>query len=440
MVPLKHEFEKIPMFDVHTHVDAEHMTARGLDDILLYHMVGTELYSSGCPTGDRLSEDPTDEERIARIEEAIPYIKNIENTFIFWGVRRILKELYEWDKPITLENWRELDSIIRRKAADPSWAREILRRANVCGLTTEKWRGHGGIADDIMVYSLEWAMFNRAQYKVYDTTLIELEYAWTQDEPAPPIPVTADVRSLPGVGRIRTIEDVYAALDHYCSRIPKDVLSNAQHFSTDLDYTPVTEDQMVEALKNRDHAGEKECNIYGSFVLHEFLKRCEKDCPQIAFQYSFGAEPLRYETGAKLSSKSLFQFVEVANRFPKINFVAFNASDSDDHAFCSVIRETPNLYAAGFWWHCFFPAVIEKEMDMRLDMLPNNKFLGYFSDAYCLDWLYAKATFVRSMYANVFQKRIDRGQLNEESACLLFRKIVHDNPLAFYRLSEKFNR
>ena len=93
MVPLKHEFEKIPMFDVHTHVDAEHMTARGLDDILLYHMVGTELYSSGCPTGDRLSEDPTDEERIARIEEAIPYIKNIENTFIFWGVTLIISRV-----------------------------------------------------------------------------------------------------------------------------------------------------------------------------------------------------------------------------------------------------------------------------------------------------------------------------------------------------------
>ncbi len=53
------ELLKLPVIDAHTHVDALHLTARGLHDILLYHMIITELYSAGCPDGARLSENRT---------------------------------------------------------------------------------------------------------------------------------------------------------------------------------------------------------------------------------------------------------------------------------------------------------------------------------------------------------------------------------------------
>jgi hypothetical protein len=69
------EIVKLPIFDAHTHVDAAHLSARGLHDILLYHMVGTELYSVGCPDGARLSEDPDDREIDSRLERAMPYVQ-----------------------------------------------------------------------------------------------------------------------------------------------------------------------------------------------------------------------------------------------------------------------------------------------------------------------------------------------------------------------------
>ena len=33
----------IPLLDIHTHLDAAHLTARGLHDILLYHMVEQDI-------------------------------------------------------------------------------------------------------------------------------------------------------------------------------------------------------------------------------------------------------------------------------------------------------------------------------------------------------------------------------------------------------------
>ena len=102
-----------PVMDAHTHVDSSHMTARGLHDILLYHMIISELYSAGCPDGARLSEDPDEEEVAFRIERALPYLKYIQNTSCFWGATLILKNLYGWTEPITVKNWREIHEIIK---------------------------------------------------------------------------------------------------------------------------------------------------------------------------------------------------------------------------------------------------------------------------------------------------------------------------------------
>ena len=64
----------VPLLDAHTHLDASHLAARGLHDILLYHMVVSDLATAGCPDRDRLPEHPTDGEARARIERALPYL------------------------------------------------------------------------------------------------------------------------------------------------------------------------------------------------------------------------------------------------------------------------------------------------------------------------------------------------------------------------------
>ena len=52
----------IPAIDVHTHIDLSHLCARGLHDIILYHMAVSDLYSAGMQDGSRLPEEPTEEE------------------------------------------------------------------------------------------------------------------------------------------------------------------------------------------------------------------------------------------------------------------------------------------------------------------------------------------------------------------------------------------
>src|SRR5271157_426506 len=120
-----------PMMDVHTHLDATHLAARGLHDVLLYHMVVSDLVSAGCPDRARLPETPTDAEARARIERALPYLPAIANTSCAWGVRIILEDLFGWREPVTADNWARLDALIRERSAEKDRAREIQAKAGI---------------------------------------------------------------------------------------------------------------------------------------------------------------------------------------------------------------------------------------------------------------------------------------------------------------------
>ena len=49
---------EVPVLDIHTHLVGGRLGARGLHDVLLYHMVISDLYAAGCPSGARLTQYP----------------------------------------------------------------------------------------------------------------------------------------------------------------------------------------------------------------------------------------------------------------------------------------------------------------------------------------------------------------------------------------------
>jgi hypothetical protein len=48
---LEEGLNELPLIDAHTHLTGGKLGARGLHDILLYHMVISDLYAAGCPSG-----------------------------------------------------------------------------------------------------------------------------------------------------------------------------------------------------------------------------------------------------------------------------------------------------------------------------------------------------------------------------------------------------
>lgn len=430
---IRGELDDIPLYDAHTHIDSGHPGARGLQDILLYHMVISDLRSAGCSRGDRLSESPGEEEVRERIGGALPYWPHIAGTSCAWGVRTILGDLYGWQEPILPDNWMALHDRIRERAGDPAWYREILARAGIVRYSTEWARRGPDDPGDLVRYSLEWAFFTRSQWGRYDTALLELEWAWSQGQPGLPLPVTLAGEE-PALSRhIRTTEDVREAILHYCDRIPyEQIVSMASHLSTDLDYGPVDDRSMTAALARRDRAGPEERNIYACYVFEHFLDEYERRGAGPVLQFSIGAEPLPYETGSKLRTETLYQLVPIFARHPGIHFQLFLASAHQNQALCTLARELPNVSVAGYWWHNFFPSFIRRVMEERLDMLASNRQVGFFSDAYCVEWAYAKARIVRAQLADVLSDQVAQGRFGRGEAVSIARRILYETPLALF--------
>jgi glucuronate isomerase len=427
---LEHALAGIPVLDVHTHLCGAKLAARGLHDILLYHMVVSDLYAAGCPNGARLTQFPgwaSVAEAHHRIQEALPYLRYIQNTSGWWGVRIILRDLYGWEEPLTPYNWRRLDDLIRERADDRAWAREILKRVRIQRTCAEYCRRGEGEADDLLQYSLEWGMFMRTQWGEFDTAVYDLERTWGRP---PEAPLAIGGGSRPPTDRtISTLEDVHAAIQHYVSAIPYErVVSTATGLSTDIDYRLPTEDEMASALKRRATAGPAERDIYAAYIGEAFLAALENRPEGILFQFSLGAEPLPFETASRISQKTLGQLAQIVGRHPRLRFQCFISSRHANQTLCTMCRELPNFSLAGFWWHNFFPGAICHVMTERLDMVPVNKQVGFFSDAYVVEWAYAKSIIVRKQMAQVLAGKVAQGQYTFDEALKVAHEVLFETP------------
>jgi hypothetical protein len=393
-------------------------------------MVVSDLYAAGCPSGARLTQFPrwpTQEEAHARIREAIPFLPHIQNTSSFWGVRIILRDLYGWNDPVTTENWLKLDSFIRERADDRAWHHSILDRLSIRRTGTEIARRGKGEDDDRLQYALEWGFFTRCQWGEFDTALYELERCWGKS-PESPSPIGAGGR--PATEHtIRSLADVHAAIRHYVGAIPyEQVIATATHISTDINFRPASDAEMEAALKRRAQAGPAERDIYAAYVHEHFLTALEQHADKIVFQFSFGAEPLPFETGSRLNQRTIAQLAEMIGRHPRLRFQCFLSSRHANQSLCTLARELPNFSLAGYWWHNFFPDIIRQVMAERLDMLPANKQVGFFSDAYCVEWTYAKAVIVRKQLARVLAEKITQGQYSQPEALAIARATLFESP------------
>jgi hypothetical protein len=426
---LEQALREVPRFDVHTHLVGGRLGARGLHDILLYHMVISDLYAAGCPNGARLTQFPgwpDQSEAHQRIQEALPFLPAIRNTSCFWMLRMILRDLYGWEEPITANNWHRLDGLVRERADDRAWHHSIFDRLHIERTCAEHARRGTGADDARLQYSLEWALFTRAQWGEYDTALYELEHCWGRP-PEPPTPIGG--QRPPSNRVIHSLDDVHAAMEHYVGAIPyHELISTATGFSTFIHYRLVGDAEMDAAIRRRPQAGPAERDIYASYINELLLTSLEKRPDRVAFQFSLGAEPMPCETAAILQQQTIHQLAEMIARHPRLRFQVFLGSRHANQAFCTMARELPNLSLAGYWWHNFFPDSIRQLMAERLDMLPVNKQAGFFSDAYCVEWVYGKARMAEKQLARVLAEKILQGQYTRDDALAVARSVLYDSP------------
>ena len=88
----------------------------------------------------------------------------------------------------------------------------------------------------------------------------------------------------------------------------------------------------------------------------------------------------------------------------------------------------PNVVTNGHWWYSNIPAYIEQDLRARLQAVPKVKQIGYYSDAYKLEFVLPKFNMYRRILAQILTDDFIRPRLATEAQAMeLARLLLRDN-------------
>jgi glucuronate isomerase len=132
---------------------------------------------------------------------------------------------------------------------------------------------------------------------------------------------------------------------------------------------------------------------------------------------------------------SLIDYAGLFNAFPEVTFCVSVVSSGQNQELASFSWIFPNVVTSGHWWYSNIPAYIERDAQARLQSVPKIKQIGYYSDAYRLEFVLPKFGMYRRILARILARDFVRpGIYSESQAVEVARLLLHDNAQRIFRV------
>src|SRR5262249_42741491 len=171
------------------------------------------------------------------------------------------------------------------------------------------------------------------------------------------------------------------------------------------------------------------------------LAECCRDF-KLPFDLMIGVNRRIYEHGVYQGQDlfdqrtSLIQYATLFNAFPEVTFCLSILSSGQNQELVSYSWIFPNVVTHGHWWYSNIPAYVEQDLRARLQAVPKIKQLGYYSDAYKLEFVLPKFNMYRRILAEILADDFIRPRLvTEAQAMELARLLLRDNARRIFNLS-----
>lgn len=413
------EIVRIPLVDPHSHINPHAPVATTLNDLLAYHYYTELAHSAGLPK--QIIESTSGFEQAERIVE---YLGQCANTVQYSWLIELAREFFGFaHSELTPGNLRELFDASTQRLGNPMWPGEVCCRTNLEAvfLTND--------FDD----PLEGFDTRR-----YVPCLRTDELVFKLDQPS----VRNRLASASGVepSSWRTLEQ---ALDRLFERF---VARGARACAISLppDFTPRRPTAAAAAaaleavlLGKADADG---LTVLAHAVFFALAERCRTH--RLPFDLMIGVRRSVYPAGVYQGqdlfekTTSLYQFRELFNALPDVVFPVSVLTHNQNQELVSYCWIFPNVVTSGHWWYSNVPAYIEADLRARLEAAPQSKQIGYYSDAYKLEFVLPKFNMYRRALAAVLARDFVVGKRwPEEKAIDLARVILRDNVLRIFGVS-----
>jgi glucuronate isomerase len=402
------EISRIPLVDPHTHVDPRRATARSLDDILGYHYY-TELAHSAGMEKSVLGPNVDPRERVRAI---MYHLARFDNTAQYtWFVEIIRAFLGFEGERVTLADCTWLCDQAERLMAQPTWEEQVWRRTHLerLFLTND--------FDDPLTG------FHTSRY-VPCLRTDDLVFHLDKPEVMQRLEKATNLSGLKDAAKLR--EAVGKLFDHFTRNGAR---ACAISLPPDFSPQPVTATEMA-----------KDARAFSNGLFWMLAEHCRDF--KLPFDLMIGVNRKVYEQGVFQGQDlfdqrtSLTQYAKLFNAFPDVTFCVSVLSSGQNQELASFSWIFPNVVTHGHWWYSNIPAYIEQDLRARLQAVPKTKQLGYYSDAYKLEFVLPKFNMYRRILAQVLADDFLRTRLATEAQAMeLARLLLRDNARRIFNLA-----
>ena len=406
----------IRLVDPHTHINPHAPASTTLADILGYHYYTELVHSSGMPKSEIEEDGIEPRELVRRLVRGLP---NIENTANYQWLISICQTFFDFqDDRITESNWESLYDAAEEKMSYAQWPQMVLDKSNVESvfLTNDFDDPLEGFDTNTYIPCLRT-----------DDLVFHLGKHQTRERLA----------ACTGIELDGSLESLRSSLrnrfEHF---VPNGARACAISIPPDFEPIRVADGRAATALNEVLRKGNQADASHHVALSRRVFWTLAELCDEfnVPFDLMIGVNRGVYPEGVYQgqdlydSRVSLVQYRELFNAFPDVKFPVSVLASVTNQELVSYAWIFPNVITNGHWWYSNTPSFIARDAAARLEAVPKNKQIGYYSDAYKLEFVWAKFDMYRQILADILaQHFVGSCGWSEERAVELGYQVLRGN-------------
>jgi glucuronate isomerase len=404
------------LVDPHSHINPHSPASTTLADILGYHYYTELVHSAGTPKHHIESSELSPRELVERL---VPGLRHLTNTAQHAWLIDICQRFFGFEEEVIDEsNWESLYDAAESTMRLADWSDVVLQKSNVEAvfLTNDFDDNLAGFDTNTYIPCLRTddLVFHLSKVEVRDRlavcTGIDLE------------------------GSLKSVRDsLEQRFEHFVAHGAR---ACAISLPPDFTPAPVSDGRAATALDAILRLGPAADASHKSAMARRVFWTIVELCDQyqLPMDLMIGVNRGVYAEGVHQgrdlydSRVSLIQYRELFNTFPSVKFPISVLASVTNQELVSYAWIFPNVLTNGHWWYSNTPSFIRRDAAARLEAVPRNKQIGYYSDAYKLEFIAPKFEMYRNILSSILMDDfvIARGW-SEEKAIELGQQILRGN-------------
>ncbi len=411
VVDLNSALATIPLIDPHSHIDPLAPVSKTLDDILGYHYY-TELAHSAGMSQAPLAADVSPRDRVRDI---VLHMDRYDNTAQYgWFLEMARTFLGYSGEKLNPADSDRLFNTAEKIFSQPDWEQQVREKTKLekIFLTNEFDDALEGFDTAVYIPCLRT-----------DTLVFQFDQPDTRRR----IEAATGIQ----VCDAATLRKALARLFMHFTR--KGAKACAISLPPNFHPAPFDDEHIYEQMQFHGYH-DLAPGIF--WMITEFCREF-----RLPFDLMIGVNRKVYEKGVFQGQDlfdqrtSLIQYKELFNAFPDVTFPVSVLTSAQNQELVAYSWIFPNVLPNGHWWYSNTPPYIRKDLTERITAVPKTKLIGYYSDAYKLEFVLPKYAMYRRILANVLADEFVRpGVLSETAAVALGTHLLRDNVREVFKI------